>query len=766
METPCICASADVCRCASSRWRAPQFYASYPPTPSPFSQQSAPQYPSPLSQYAERFSTYGDQNGGGSSLGSPLGWSGAGSSPGTWSPSGGSPGFGTFPALGGYGVASSSAGTWPQNYPPGINTIPFPGTGQPLTDQTNAPTPTTGRRRRTNAASGNPAPPKRVARASSSSNPRVSVPAAATCGVGPSTPTASEPSADAADSGGPAGGAGPPPTANSANSRKRADNRNKASDPDDIPAPDCTHADYQKPGVIYEKPDSDAFPHLVCRLCPNWKVYANVDGFVTTGRAHLEKNHGDIYATITSAAGIKRPHGESERRPKEPYTFEGWMQRLMGCMTLDNASNNDTAMAELADLINADRDATIPFHEDGNRIRCYGHIINIAAQTLMKEIKENPTAPLYTDGAPDFESEDYGRVLDLVADLEKDICGMVRAIVSACRASGQRREDLASTIKQGNDDGTWLLPLLQLLRDCETRWSSTYNSNDRVFVLYPAIHHWLERPAQAAIKHLQLSSSQLQLLSDLQTILQPAHYAQELLSAEQAPTLSLALPAFELLLQAWLALQKIMPDFEHYIGVGVNKIIEYVNKGRKSRIYALAMIINPTVKIEWLEQHWLPEDVKQAEEWIIEAMTAFVTAERHARARIPAPLARSSTEPAVHSAAHAQVSGFERLESLANPVRRIVTLPSLIAASRPPSERTTTAPSTPAPTRAPTPRLTEDERLAAETAARAADRAVAVREFGLYKSEGLELRSKEFNLVKYWDAFDHVFAPATPWRGN
>jgi hypothetical protein len=49
------------------------------------------------------------------------------------------------------------------------------------------------------------------------------------------------------------------------------------------------------------------------------------------------------------------------------------------------------------------------------------------------------------------------------------------------------------------------------------------------------------------------------------------------------------MPAFELLLSAWKKLQIEIPELEHFIGASIAKIQEYVEKGRSSRIYALAM---------------------------------------------------------------------------------------------------------------------------------------------------------------------------------
>jgi len=78
-------------------------------------------------------------------------------------------------------------------------------------------------------------------------------------------------------------------------------------------------------------------------------------------------------------------------------------------------------------------------------------------------------------------------------------------------------------------------------------------------------------------------------LYDISSILERPHATQELLSAEKTPTLPMALPAYELLLESWRNLQPVIPELSYYIGVGIEKIEEYVTKGRKSRVYALAM---------------------------------------------------------------------------------------------------------------------------------------------------------------------------------
>jgi len=78
-------------------------------------------------------------------------------------------------------------------------------------------------------------------------------------------------------------------------------------------------------------------------------------------------------------------------------------------------------------------------------------------------------------------------------------------------------------------------------------------------------------------------------LKDIHQLLEVPHAAQQLLSSSRTPSLSVALPAFEVLIECWKQTRVLIPELEHYANVGITKIEEYVLKSRKSRIFALAM---------------------------------------------------------------------------------------------------------------------------------------------------------------------------------
>ncbi|KAG2744443.1 hypothetical protein P692DRAFT_201721841 [Suillus brevipes Sb2] len=256
----------------------------------------------------------------------------------------------------------------------------------------------------------------------------------------------------------------------------------------------------------------------------------------------------------------------------------------LGQITMDNASNNNTLMVEIeGELTRRD----IPFDHDGNP---------------------------------------YARTL------ERDPVGQCRAIVAACRSSGQRRRRLQAVIQEGNENGFWrgklpdgktTLPTVQLLRDCVTRWSSTFKMVDRVLMLNPAIQSFLLETQNADISDLSMDAKDTDVLRDIHQIIEVPHVAQELLSSERTPTLSMALPAYEVLNMQWTQLRSTIWELSHYIDVGLDKLKQYINEGRKTRIYALSMIVNPSIKLDWLKEHWEAEDVENAREWMLQAVRHF-----------------------------------------------------------------------------------------------------------------------------------------------
>ncbi|KAG8773677.1 hypothetical protein FRC12_002385 [Ceratobasidium sp. 428] len=224
-------------------------------------------------------------------------------------------------------------------------------------------------------------------------------------------------------------------------------------------------------------------------------------------------------------------------------------------ITLDNASNNDTLMAQLETYM-ADRG--LDFDCEGNRLRCFPHVINLAVKAILDALSESAHVYRYymtkAGGAIPIELETY-----LLA-LESEPHNHIRKTAVALRRT-QRCQGVRNTIHKGNEqriwqthkliDGNWKLEefqmkALELILDCPTRWSSTRNMIERFLYLYPAISRYIASDvslAEYAIAHMDY-----EVLSDILDVLDLAHRTQELLSSDKTPTLSLALSLYHALI--------------------------------------------------------------------------------------------------------------------------------------------------------------------------------------------------------------------------
>ena len=133
---------------------------------------------------------------------------------------------------------------------------------------------------------------------------------------------------------------------------------------------------------------------------------------------------------------------------------------------------------------------------------CFPHVINLAVQAIYAALKDRKgLEQQYLLGGGHINEAAVKQMVlpqgvtrdDYVQVLAADVLGTARKLIAACRISGKRREEFLDTILHGNTNETWKdddgnpisMNALQLLRDCETRWSSTYLMVDRVLVMLP-----------------------------------------------------------------------------------------------------------------------------------------------------------------------------------------------------------------------------------------------------------------------------------------
>lgn len=125
--------------------------------------------------------------------------------------------------------------------------------------------------------------------------------------------------------------------------------------------------------------------------------------------------------------------------------------------------------------------------------RCFPHCVNIAVQTVVDELQTNPVDPILNTAASEA---DVPHLTRYASALNADPIGKSRDLVTTCRSSGGRRKELQTIIAHGHATGSWMqeegheIPSVQLLRDCKTRWSSTFLLIDRMLLLYPVRYQY------------------------------------------------------------------------------------------------------------------------------------------------------------------------------------------------------------------------------------------------------------------------------------
>ncbi|OSC99488.1 hypothetical protein PYCCODRAFT_1373005 [Trametes coccinea BRFM310] len=227
----------------------------------------------------------------------------------------------------------------------------------------------------------------------------------------------------------------------------------------------------------------------------------------------------------------------------------------------------------------------IRFHRKGNRIRCFPHVVNISVQRSLRALG---CGSKQSELADPTEASAEADVTTTCPNFDNPVKA-ARALINKARQSGQRREEFEQivaeciknqTLGEGFEPGG-----TQLLRDVDTRWSSTFLMIDRLLALYPAVQLLMRKHDPDAL----LSDKTLDVLSDIREFLAIPHTVQELLSAEDTPTISLALPAYAELVDILKGARDKLPQLAHGIQAAISALEEYMAYARQTRVYALAM---------------------------------------------------------------------------------------------------------------------------------------------------------------------------------
>ncbi|KAJ6608504.1 ribonuclease H-like domain-containing protein, partial [Mycena sp. CBHHK59/15] len=273
----------------------------------------------------------------------------------------------------------------------------------------------------------------------------------------------------------------------------------------------------------------------------------------------------------------------------------------------------------------------IPFLKSKRRIRCFPHIVNLTCQAVLGVITDMDFA---APEAADFVPRPADAAPTFMDTVRRDPVATVRTTVRVIRASSLRRQYFSDILKalQQKD--------LQLLRDVNTRWSSTLLMIDRAVLLRevrfsPACNFSFTvtftgdrqvpfRPPFRDLHKYKLRDNDWDALKAFQRILAVPHAFQQKLSAEKTPTLGHALPAFEAMISAWQKQQLSHPETADIVQKGIDKLESYRDRVKEVPVYILSMLINPAVKLRWFEKHW-PERVQEIKDLFLHELRPYRT---------------------------------------------------------------------------------------------------------------------------------------------
>ena len=155
------------------------------------------------------------------------------------------------------------------------------------------------------------------------------------------------------------------------------------------------------------------------------------------------------------------------------------LHEKIGYFTLDNASNNDTAMRCIQSYLQNSR---ISFDPLARRLRCFGHVINLVVKAFLWG--DDPEAfEIEVSNYQTLEKEQE----ELLAWRKKGPCGKLHNLIVYITRTPQHRDRFEEKVKQLYPDSS----VATLIRGNETRWGGDYNSIIRAFDLQEALEDFV-----------------------------------------------------------------------------------------------------------------------------------------------------------------------------------------------------------------------------------------------------------------------------------
>jgi hypothetical protein len=277
----------------------------------------------------------------------------------------------------------------------------------------------------------------------------------------------------------------------------------------------------------------------------------------------------------------------------------------IGGISLDNASSNDTMMLNLESVFPT-------FISEDHRIRCFAHILNLSAKKLLSAITGSESQDFY-----DFESCDTSHEGKF-----SHLLNRLRYLVKKIRSSAKIRKSFHHFQEMSG-----FTTKLELSRDVETRWNSTFYMIKRILELKEPLIAFMEskpRVGKTFLNEYFPTSSEWVYLEILVNLLNVFESSTKTISSDNVGV-SLIIPLYIVVfsnLEKNIELLKDENlDIAESLSAAHSMLGKYYSKAL-SPYYVASVLIDPRFKMDFLRENNFDytQEIRNAKKLIFEMM--------------------------------------------------------------------------------------------------------------------------------------------------
>ncbi|KJZ69426.1 hypothetical protein HIM_11176 [Hirsutella minnesotensis 3608] len=320
----------------------------------------------------------------------------------------------------------------------------------------------------------------------------------------------------------------------------------------------------------------------------NW-TSPNCLGVIGFTVQFVTEDHG-LQSIVVRIKELDGQHsGENMAEAIMEFVREYGIASKVGYFMMDNASNMNTMIDKVSDDL--EREFNVFYDPLPHRLRCLGHVINLAVMEFL--IGKRPTTTGPYRGPSDEQVEQWRK---------RGAIGKLHNIVVYVTWTPQRLRAFA-TLADG----------LRLRRDNDTRWNSWYRMVE--WALRPKIREaiMIFCAQEPALQEDTLNASDWLTLDEIYKFLEPFYDATIANEGIMTSSISDVLPTMDYLLHHIETARETttIPHLATMMETAWAKLADYYELTEDSPVYSAATALNPSLKWAYMETTW-----KEKKEWI------------------------------------------------------------------------------------------------------------------------------------------------------